>query len=66
MPATDVQAKLKVVRLHLPPEDHHALRRLAADENTSMAILARRVIQAYIREPFREAPKPKRPKGSDQ
>lgn len=40
--------QLRVVRLELPPEDHRMLRRLAADEETNMALLARRIIQEYI------------------
>jgi hypothetical protein len=46
MPAT--QAELRSVRLQLPPDDHRKLRRLAADQETNMAILARRIIQEYL------------------
>jgi hypothetical protein len=48
-PKTQVtQTELKVVRLQLPLEDQRKLRMLAASENTSMAILARRVMQDDI------------------
>jgi hypothetical protein len=40
--------ELRPVRLALPPEDHKKLRRLAADEDTNMAVLARRIVQDYI------------------
>lgn len=46
MPATE--AELRVVRLALPPEDHKEFRKLAAEEETNMALLARRIIQEYI------------------
>jgi hypothetical protein len=46
MPAT--QAELRSVRLQLPPEDHRKLRRLAADRDTNMAILARRIVLDWI------------------
>jgi hypothetical protein len=42
------QDELKVVRLELPAEEQRKLRMLAASENTSMAILARRVMLKYI------------------
>jgi hypothetical protein len=42
------QTELKVVRLHLPAEDQRKLRMIAGSENTSMALLARRVMQEYI------------------
>lgn len=46
MPATG--AALRVVRLALPPEDHREFRKLAAAEETNMALLARRIVQEYI------------------
>jgi hypothetical protein len=46
MQATETE--LRVVRLALPPEDHREFRKLAAAEETNMALLARRVIQEYI------------------
>lgn len=46
MPTTE--AELRVVRLALPPDDHREFRKLAAAEETNMALLARRVIQEYI------------------
>jgi len=48
MPASATQTELRSVRLQLPPEDHKKLRRLAADQDTNMAILARKVMQEYI------------------
>jgi hypothetical protein len=42
------QTELRTVRLALPPEDHKKLRRLAADNDTNMALLARRIVQEYI------------------
>ena len=46
MPATEVE--MKFVRLQLPTDDHKKLRRLAADEETNMAILARTIVQEYL------------------
>jgi hypothetical protein len=46
MPATEVE--MRVVRLALPPEDHKEFRKLAAAEETNMALLARRIVQDYI------------------
>jgi hypothetical protein len=46
MPAT--QEELRAVRLYLPAEDHRKLRRLAADEETNMALLARKIVQEYV------------------
>jgi hypothetical protein len=46
MPTTEVE--MKFVRLQLPPGDHKKLRQLAADEETNMAILARRIVQEYL------------------
>jgi hypothetical protein len=46
MPAT--QPELRSVRLYLPIEDHRKLRRLAADNDTNMALLARRIVQEWI------------------
>jgi hypothetical protein len=42
------QEELRAVRLYLPADDHRKLRRLAADEETNMALLARRIVQEYI------------------
>jgi len=41
---TAEKVKLKPVRVDLDPAVHHALRRAAADENVSMAALARKLI----------------------
>jgi hypothetical protein len=46
MPATGTG--LRVVRLALPPEDYKEFRKLAAEEETNIALLARRVIREYI------------------
>jgi hypothetical protein len=46
MPATDVE--LRPVRLHLPVEEHKRLRRLAADQDTNMALLTRKIVMEYI------------------
>jgi hypothetical protein len=48
MPGTETQPDLRAVRLYLPADDHRKLRRMAADEETNMAILARRIVQDYI------------------
>jgi hypothetical protein len=42
------EVELRVVRLALPPEDHREFRKLAAAEETNMALLARRIIQDWI------------------
>jgi predicted HicB family RNase H-like nuclease len=42
------QAILKLVRLEIPPEYHRDLRILAAKQETTMAILVRKVVQEYI------------------
>jgi hypothetical protein len=46
MPAT--QTEMRFVRLQLPADDHKKLRRLAADNDTNMAVLARQIVQEYI------------------
>ena len=48
MPATEVQPDLRAVRLYLPKEHHKMLRKLAADEETNMAMLARRIVSEYV------------------
>jgi hypothetical protein len=48
MPATVTQAELRSVRLQLPLEEHRKLRRLAADHDTNMALLARKIVQEYL------------------
>ena len=42
------QTELRSVRLQLPPDDHKKLRRLAADQDTNMAILARKIVQDHF------------------
>lgn len=48
MPETPTQEELKVVRLALPHDAQRKFRRYAADRETSMAILARRIILEWI------------------
>jgi len=40
--------ELRLVRLQLPAAEHKEFRKLAAEEETNMALLARRVILEYI------------------
>jgi hypothetical protein len=46
MPAT--QEAMRAVRLYLPVEDHKKLRRLAADHDTNMALLTRKIVQEHL------------------
>jgi hypothetical protein len=46
VPAT--QTEMRFVRLQLPEDDHKKLRRMAADRETNMALLAREVVQEFI------------------
>jgi len=48
MPATEAQAELKAVRLYLPAGHHKRLRRIAADYETNMALMARKIVMEYI------------------
>jgi hypothetical protein len=41
-------AEMRFVRLQLPLEDQRALRLLAAEKDSSMAVLARTIIQEYL------------------
>ena len=43
-----IKDALKLVRLELPPAYHRDLRVVAAKQETTMAVLARRLIQEYI------------------
>jgi hypothetical protein len=43
------EVKVKPVRLDLTPEDHHLLRKKAADANMSMAAYARMMIVKILR-----------------
>jgi hypothetical protein len=54
MPAIE---ELRVVRLALPPQDHKEFRKLAAAEETNMALLARRIVQEYIARKRKEGSK---------
>jgi hypothetical protein len=49
MPATMEPKTTKPVRLDLSPEDHHLLRKKAADANMSMAAFARMMLIKLIR-----------------
>ena len=48
MPTTQAQPDLRAVRLYLPKEHHKMLRKLAADEETNMALMARRIVMDYL------------------
>jgi hypothetical protein len=48
MPAT-AEPKVKPVRLDLTPEDHHLLRRKAADANMSMAAYAKSMLLQILK-----------------
>lgn len=48
MPATETQPDLRAVRLYLPAVHHKMLRKMAADQETNMALLARRIVMEYI------------------
>jgi hypothetical protein len=48
MPATQAQPALRAVRLYLPVEDHKKLRRLAADNDTNMALMARKIVMDHL------------------
>jgi hypothetical protein len=52
--ATD---ELRLVRLQLPPAEHKEFRKLAAEEETNMALLARRVVLDYIARKRKEVSK---------
>jgi hypothetical protein len=44
----ETQPGERSVRLYLPIEDHRRLRRLAADNDTNMALLTRKIVMEYI------------------
>lgn len=46
VPAT--QESLRAVRLYLPTDEHKKLRRVAADNDTNMALMARRIVVEYL------------------
>jgi hypothetical protein len=48
MPITETQPDLRAVRLYLPKEHHKLLRKLAADQETNMALLARKIVMEYV------------------
>ena len=47
-PAANPRAELKVVRLELPREYHRRFRIMAAQHDTTMAILARKIVTDFI------------------
>jgi hypothetical protein len=49
--------ELRLVRLQLPASAHKEFRKLAAAEETNMAILARRVVMEYIERKLKEGSK---------
>jgi hypothetical protein len=49
MPATaEPEVKTKPVRVDLPPAVHKGLRKAAAEDEMSMAALARKVVEEYV------------------
>jgi hypothetical protein len=48
MPAVEAKPLLKLVRLELPSDYHRDLRVIAAKQETTMAILARKLIKEYV------------------
>jgi hypothetical protein len=56
-PVQATELEMRFVRLQLPIEEHKKLRRLAADKDTNMALLAREVVLAYIEKNWKGAAK---------
>ena len=48
-PMPNAEPKLKSIRLDLSEEDHHALRKAAADVNKSMAAYARQIVSEAVK-----------------
>jgi hypothetical protein len=48
MPAVEAKPLLKLVRLELPSDYHRDLRVIAAKQETTMALLARKLIKEYV------------------
>jgi hypothetical protein len=48
MPASETRPGLRAVRLDLTPQIHKMLRKLAADREPNMALLARQIVSEYI------------------
>ena len=57
MPATETEPEMKAVRLYLPKDVHKLLRQLAADNETNMAIMARKIVVEHLTKT--KGPKPK-------
>lgn len=53
-PAPAQVASTKPVRVDLTDELHHMLRKVAADENVSMAAFAREIIERTVRDEFKK------------
>ena len=49
MPAIEVETELKAVRLYIAQDLHDEFRVIAAKKRTNMAILAREIIEEYVR-----------------
>lgn len=63
MPAT-AEPKTKPVRLDLPPDVHHMLRIVAAEEAKPMAVFAREIVAEVVAKRYGAIrPKGKRPGG---
>jgi hypothetical protein len=52
--ATTTESPLKPVRVEFAEDVHRMLRKLAADEDTSMASFARETLERVIREEFKK------------
>jgi hypothetical protein len=49
MPATQAETEMRAVRLYLPSEIHDEFRVMAARQRTNMALLARKIIEEYVK-----------------
>jgi len=48
MPAVEEEVEMKAVRLYLPEDAHWALRKMAAEHKTNMAMMARQIVMEYL------------------
>ena len=48
MPATETEPELKAVGLYLPKDAHKLLRQLVADNETNMAMIARKIVMEHL------------------
>jgi hypothetical protein len=53
-PVNATGAELKTIRLELTEDVHRMLRKLAADEDMSMAAFARKTVERVVREEFKK------------